>query len=130
MIVADSDVLIDFLRGREPGTGVVASEIATGRLTTTAINVFELLSGVRTKTERAKIDKLLDALTIHPIDQATSAAAAEIRCYLEEKGEGIGTADYLIAAVCLIKQATLLTRNEAHFGRVPKLSLRVPTANR
>jgi tRNA(fMet)-specific endonuclease VapC len=128
MMVADSDVLIDFLRGREPSTRRITSEISTGRLTTTAINAFELLSGVRTKAERAKITKLLAALTILPIDHTVSEAAAEIRRHLEERGEGIGMADYLIAGVCLVKQGTLLTRNEAHFSRVPDLVLSVPNS--
>jgi predicted nucleic acid-binding protein len=41
----------------------------------------------------------------------------------EEKGEGIGMADYLIAGVCLCRQATLLTRNPEHFSRVPALKV-------
>jgi tRNA(fMet)-specific endonuclease VapC len=123
MIIADSDVLIDFLRGREPSASRVALEISTGRLTTTAINAFELLSGVRTKSERSKIARLLAALTIHPIDQTVSEAAAEIRRQLEEMGNGIGMADYLIAGVCLVKGGALLSRNKSHFGRVRDLVL-------
>ena len=38
-------------------------------------------------------------------------------------GKGIGTADYLIAGMCLAHGATLLTRNLKHFERVPGLRI-------
>jgi predicted nucleic acid-binding protein len=47
MIVADSDVLIDFLEGRQPGAQAVAAALAAGQLQVTAISCFELLSGAR-----------------------------------------------------------------------------------
>jgi predicted nucleic acid-binding protein len=40
-IVADSDVLIDFLRGKEASTQV-AEALEAGKLVTTAISAFEL----------------------------------------------------------------------------------------
>jgi predicted nucleic acid-binding protein len=58
---------------------------------------------------------------------AASALAAEVRRSLEQKGQGIGLADYLIAGVCLSRRAMLLTRNHAHFARVPGLSLGMST---
>jgi tRNA(fMet)-specific endonuclease VapC len=123
MIIADSDVLIDFLRGRDPAAALIRTELATGALATTSINSFELLSGAKTSSERGKIERLLDALMIMSIDQAASVVAAEIRRQLEQRGEGIGMADYLIAGICLINRAPLLTRNKAHFARVPHLQL-------
>jgi predicted nucleic acid-binding protein len=54
MIVADSDVLIDALRGREPAKGRIAQEIEKGALATTSVSVFELLSGARTASARKK----------------------------------------------------------------------------
>jgi hypothetical protein len=47
MIVADSDVLIDALRGREPARSRIALEISSGGLATTAISAFELLAGAQ-----------------------------------------------------------------------------------
>ena len=44
MIVADSDVLIDSLRGKEPARSRVELELKTGQLATTAINALELLA--------------------------------------------------------------------------------------
>jgi predicted nucleic acid-binding protein len=47
MMVADTDVLIDFLAGHEPGAGRVALELEHEELATTVISRFELLAGVR-----------------------------------------------------------------------------------
>ncbi len=123
MVLADSDVLIDCLRGREPSTARVALELKAGSLATSTINAFELLSGVRTPSEREKVERLLAAMTILPFDDASSRHAAEIRRALEAKGKPIGTADYLIAGVCLAYSASILTRNRSHFERVPKLRI-------
>jgi tRNA(fMet)-specific endonuclease VapC len=127
MMLADSDVLIDFLRGREPGLSRMRIEIGTGRLATTAIIAFELLSGARTERERKNVETLLAALQVIPVDSAASARAAEARRALEQIGAGIGLADYLIAGVCLSRSATLLTRNRAHLERVPGLTLGMHT---
>lgn len=46
MIVADTDVLIDFLANRDPAASRIALELKSGRLSTTAVSRFELLAGV------------------------------------------------------------------------------------
>lgn len=123
MIVCDSDVLIDSLRGRDPGRSRVALELQVGRLATTCISVFELLSGARSARERQKVETLLAALVVIPLDAAAAEVAAEIRLHLESKGEGLAMADYLIAGICVSRSAILLTRNVTHFQRVPDLKL-------
>ncbi|MFO7893953.1 MAG: PIN domain-containing protein, partial [Longimicrobiales bacterium] len=59
MIVADTDVLIDALRGRDPAAERIHHELGTGALATTAITAFELRSGARRDQERAAVEKLL-----------------------------------------------------------------------
>lgn len=123
MIVADSDVLIDALRGREPSLGQIAAGIRAGSIATTAINAFELLSGARTATELAAIEALLAALPIFPFDERASQAAGASRRSLETKGQTIGMGDYLIAGICISRGSALLTRNQKHFARIPDLTL-------
>lgn len=123
MIVADSDVLIDALRGHSPGVERIALELTTGMLATTSVTAFELLSGARTEEALARVRTLLDALTILPLDESASDRAADVRRSLEGAGSPIGMADYLIAGICLTRSALLLTRNRAHFERVEGLSL-------
>jgi predicted nucleic acid-binding protein len=123
LTVVDSDILIDALRGREPARARVAEAIRTRNLATTVISVFELKSGARTEAERAKVNALLAGAHILPLDEPAAEDAAQARRILEDRGEAIGTADYLIAGICRTRSASLLTRNRRHFERVPELRL-------
>lgn len=123
MIVVDSDVLIDALRGREDAIARVDRALEAGTLATTSVTAFELRSGTRTKRASEKVEALLAALPILPFDDAAAAKAAEVRLELEASGRPIGMGDYLIAGICLARSATLLTRNQNHFERVPGLEL-------
>ncbi len=121
MIIADSDVLIDALHGKEPAASRVVQELRQGALATSSINSFELLSGAKTAAHRRRVEQLLAPLSILPCDEAAAATAAGIRRKLEAAGSKIGMADYLIAGICITHSALLLTRNRRHFERVPGL---------
>jgi tRNA(fMet)-specific endonuclease VapC len=123
LIVADTDVLIDALRGRDPVAKRVAEEIKAGNLATTVLSCFELLSGSRDDGERERVGDLLEALRVLPLDPEAAELAAALRRQLEARGETIGLADYLIAGICQSRSAALMTRNRRHFDRVPRLQL-------
>lgn len=125
MIVADTDVLIDYLRGRGLGAKRVEVELETRSFGTTAITAFELRSGARTANQKRAIDTLLDAMTILSFGPEEAQIAADIRLQLEDRGQAIGMADYMIAAVCVGNGGVLLTRNRKHFERVAGLKLSV-----
>jgi tRNA(fMet)-specific endonuclease VapC len=123
MIVADTDVLIDYLRGQGPLVERIAVELERG-LATTVVSAFELWAGAvgSRKRERA-VDVLLAALAILPLDAGDARCAASVRRKLEQAGTSIGMADSLIAGICVRRRAILVTRNRAHFERVSDLTL-------
>jgi tRNA(fMet)-specific endonuclease VapC len=123
MIVADTDVLIDFLAGSAPAADRVAVELERGRLSTTAVSRFELLCGARNTREEKLIRELLSVLPTLPLDQEAADRAAGVRLALERTGQTIGMADSLIAGIVLAQGSTLLTRNRRHFERVSGLQL-------
>lgn len=123
MIVADSDVLIDYLRGRGAFARRVELELQSSWFATTAITAFELRSGVRTPRQKDSVELLLEAMTVLPFGLGEARIAAEIRLDLQSRGEPIGMADYMIAAVCIATDGVLLTRNRKHFERVGELKL-------
>lgn len=122
MIIADTDVLIDFLHGQSPSADRVAQEIGAG-LRTTVVTVFELLSGARTARQQSLAAELLAAVPALPLDQDSAVRAARLHRTLEETGDMIGMADSLIAGIVLRNGGRLLTRNRKHFERVPGLEL-------
>ena len=123
MIIADSDVLIDFLRGRGEGARRVAIELETRSFGTTAITAFEIRSGARTARQKKSVDTLFEAMTILSFGPEEARIAAEIRLQIESQGQPIGMADYMIAAVCIAANGVLLTRNRKHFERIKALKL-------
>ncbi|MGH7644478.1 MAG: type II toxin-antitoxin system VapC family toxin, partial [Gemmatimonadales bacterium] len=92
MIVADSDVLIDALRGRQPAAAAIRRYLATSALATTAVTAFELESGATSVEASAAVGRLLGALPILPFDQPAARAAATVRRALEARGASIGMA--------------------------------------
>jgi predicted nucleic acid-binding protein len=127
MLIADTDVLVDALRGAEPVRSRVEQALTSGALATTAITAFELTVGARSETQSRAVDGLLGALSILPLDAAASCRAAEAHRELADRGRAIGTCDTLIAGICLAHGAELLTRNREHFERIAGLRIAAPS---
>ena len=126
MTVADTDVLIDFMRGRGELAGIVADELQRGTLQTTVVTRFELLAGARTPGQLESLQQLLGAVPALSLDSAAADRAAVVRRALELRGEPIGMGDSLIAGIVLQHGGTLLTRNRRHFERVEGLRVSGP----
>ena len=123
MMIADTDVLIDFLQDDQPVARRIEIELERGQLSTTAVTRFELLAGARTTRQQGLIAELLAALPCLPLDETGADRAAEVRRTLEKQGLAIGMGDSLIAGIVLAQRGVLLTRNRRHFERVPDLAL-------
>lgn len=123
MIIADTDVLIDFLFDKEPMASRISLELERGELRTTVLNRFELLSGRYAEKQQTAVAQLLEAVPTFLLDDGAADRAAHVRNELEKHGLGIGMGDSLIAGIALQNKGTLLTRNQKHFSRVKGLHL-------
>jgi len=121
--IADTDVLIDFLRDCGNEARRIEFELKAGGLCTTAVSAFELWVGAKSTHEKSAVGTLLNALTIIPLDAPSAAVAGDVFRELESKGITIGMADSLIAGICLHRGFMLITRNKKHFSRIQKLKL-------
>jgi len=70
-----------------------------------------------------RVEQLLQALTVLPLDAPADAHYADIRATLERSGTPIGSHDLFIAAHARSRGMTLVTRNLREFQRVPGLSV-------
>jgi tRNA(fMet)-specific endonuclease VapC len=122
LVVVDTDVLIDFLRGRGGGAQLVAQLISERRLRTTAITAFELRLGTDFVKRRDDIVGLLRSRTL-AFDTKAAMHAGAVHSVLKLSGASIGYRDTLIAGTCLRFGLPLATRNTAHFDRVDGLDL-------
>jgi predicted nucleic acid-binding protein len=125
VIIVDTDVLIDFLNGRAPGSA--DDELARGALSTTAITACELRRGARTEKALRSVELLLAQLAeIAQFDDAAAGEAPAIYRDLAKAGQVIGKADLHIAGICLASYAKLMTRNVRECERVDGLRLARP----
>lgn len=122
VVVVDTDLVIDFLRGKGPGVPLVRELIGAHRLRVTAITAFELRVGTDFLARRDDILRLVRSRTF-PLDSRSALRAGEVAATLRRNGQDIGLADCLQAGICLNFDLPLATRNRRHFERVDGLRL-------
>ena len=122
-------MLIAILRGKQEAYNAVAELEQESKVATTAINAFEVIYGAyksQMKSQNLKeADKLLAKFEIVPLELSSARKAAEISGKLSEKGQPIDYRDAMIAAVSVVNDLTLVTRNSGHFHRVKELKLQI-----
>jgi predicted nucleic acid-binding protein len=121
-LLLDTSVLIDILRLRHGRKELLADLVERGHhLTTTAINLAEIYSGVRPDEERRTI-QFMESLECYSIDAATGEHAGRLRNFWANKGHVIALPDIVVATVAIEQDCTLLTDNRKHFP-MPELRL-------
>jgi len=103
-------------------------EAAGHEIALSALTVAELEFGARNSSgyerEMEVVRRFLTPFSLLDFDaQVCAARYGEIRHSLESAGRGIGGIDTLIAAHAFAIGATLVTNNQAEFGRVPGLKI-------
>jgi predicted nucleic acid-binding protein len=118
LVLIDTDVLIDFLRGLEKAKNFVAG--LPEQVYISAITVAELHIGVRNSKERAALTEFLDTLETIALDAELAAEGGLIRRDYG-KSHGVGLNDALIAATALKNRLQLVTLNDKHYPMVKNL---------
>jgi tRNA(fMet)-specific endonuclease VapC len=124
-VVLDSDVLIDYLRGAGPGRDLVRALIQGAGYRVTAVTAFELALGRSYRENPGPVHTLLSAPLL-TLTRKAGLRGGSLLGELRRGGEAIDVRDAMQAAICLEAGATLVTRNVAHFARVPGLRLSSP----
>ena len=125
-ICIDTDIIIDHLRGRDPGADLYERIITQEIPCTTYITKFELLCGARSRKEEHIINECLLGFKILPFDERSSYESARIYRYLKHKGRLIGIRDILIAGTAIANQLPIATKNTNDFKRIKGLVLWKP----
>jgi predicted nucleic acid-binding protein len=120
-LVLDTTVLIDALRGRSAADRIEDLVLKNELLLTTAINVEEIVRGVR-PSEQEAVDLLLTGLRIVPIRRQEAERAGRWRREHAARGITLHQADCLIAAAAYSAGGRLATANVKDFP-MPELSV-------
>ncbi len=123
LIIADTDVVIDFFSGAEPAASAVSLLIESDRLALSSMTVFELYAGVTGKKRLDQVREFVSMVPVFPLNQEEARNAGQIYTELRKNGTLIGNQDILIAGVCVANHVPLMTRNTDHFSRVSGLEL-------
>ena len=101
MILADTDVLIDYLAGVQPVQNQILDYVEADQLQTTAITCFELLSGAGEGKRGQAVRRLVSSLGVLPLDRPAAERAADVRRTLDRAGHPEAARHELVAArVC------------------------------
>lgn len=120
----DTNAVSNFLRGNNPAlTARMHQEFPYLRLSALVVAEREFgslhhRSGLK---YRRAFEALVSSVPIEVFSREDAAHYAELRSYLEKRGQGIGPIDTLIAAQALRLGATVVTHNVKEFSRVPGL---------
>lgn len=123
LVIADTDVVVDFFTDTPPLSQALADLMKEGRLAVTAITVFELYAGVSGAKRLKQIETFCEGVPVFTLDLLAAAYAGKIYTDLKSKGLTVGNQDILIAGICLANSLPLLTRNTAHFAPIKGLTI-------
>ena len=120
-MLIDTDVLIWYLRGNENAQKIVEANIP---FKISAVTYFELMQGMKNKSELKILQKFLKTRAIEIIqinENISSRAMFLIEDYCLSHSMEMG--DALIAATTLENQEILLTANDRHYNYIPNLQV-------
>lgn len=127
MYVFDTNIIVEFLRGRLPLALELLNNTDCRLVKVPAIVEAELLLGAAKSKDpeksRLAVESLLCNYEVLPFDSACARAYARIRAELERESQAIGPNDLIIAATALSHDAVLATNNVREFKRVPGLRI-------
>lgn len=111
----DTDVLIDYLKGRDEAVHFLESQQVS--MLISAITVGKLYAGVRDGKERLLLDNFIEYFQVVPLNRALAVKGGLFRRDFK-KSHSVGLADAMIAATAESENATLVTLNQKHFPMI------------
>lgn len=131
MVVLDTDVVIDYMRGEERAVDYIEQAVQGPEpLAVSAVTIMQLHHGVhRSRTPRreaAVVTDALDGFTLYAFDGEAAAMAGRILGAQTRQGRPVNLPDVMIAATALARAEPVVTRNIRDFRRIQGLEVREP----
>ena len=120
----DTNILSDLLRNPQGAVTSRIGAVGEASICTSIVAASELRYGAAksgSKILADRVDLLLSAVEILPLEAPADRRYAELRHHLTRQGTLIGPNDLLIAAHALTAELTVVTANVEEFSRVPGL---------
>jgi hypothetical protein len=122
VILVDSDVLIEHLRGKVAARDwLVRTRQSSGPLAVSVVSLTEIAGGMR-PPERREVMRLLGSMQRFEVTEQVAWRAAMLMQEYRRSHSGIGLGDYLIGATALTEGLELATLATRHFPMFPELA--------
>jgi predicted nucleic acid-binding protein len=126
MVCLDTTFLVDLVRARPEAEKKLSYYLDSDeRITTTRVNAAEFYDGAYStkgrRTEAERVRRLLEHLELLEVSPGVCEKYGRLVNDLKAEGTPIGDLDTLIASTALLHRQILLTRNKAHFEKIPGL---------
>lgn len=123
ILLLDTTVLIDVLRGQENRRALLAKLIEAGHaLATAAINIGEVYAGVR-PGEEMLTEALLSNLECFPLTAKIARRAGSLKSEWARKGKTLTLADMIVAATAMEHSSVVMTDNRKDFRLIRGLEI-------
>ncbi len=111
-VVVDTDILINFLRGKESAKEFLLSLVEDSTIYCSAITATEIYAGMK-EHEKERTSELIESLNIADVTLRIAEKAGEYKRTI--KKQSLELDDCLIAATAFVKEAVLATGNGKHY---------------
>jgi tRNA(fMet)-specific endonuclease VapC len=130
-LVLDTNVIIRFLRGKEPERNILPRFENISSIATTIINVYELYYGAFKSKDPSKnlaaTKGFVSTIDVLEFDDRSAERSGETMAKLESRGNMIDPRDLFSGCIALENGYAVLTRNRKHFERIPDLLVLEPS---
>lgn len=125
-ICLDTDIIINFLKGKKEETEFIQEHLNTSILFTTPITIYELYYGayrLNNKKELNILNKFIKCIPVITFSKIAAKEAAMIASELRREGRTLEHRDIFIASIAKTYKCKLKTNNKIHFERIRELEL-------
>ena len=126
MVIADTNIWIDYFNDPDSTTGDTLRQLIAGRQAALAgVVMTELIRGARNERQRAMLKRGFQGVRYVEMTEAAWTKAGSVARQLDAEGRAIQLADTLLAGLALTEDHEVYTRDK-HFERIPGLRLYKP----
>lgn len=123
----DTNTCIEYLNARNSVVARKLQTVSRAQIALCSVVKAELYHGAyksaRRETNLTLLKRFFSEFESFPFDDRAAETYGTLRAQLEDNGTLIGPNDLLIAAIALVNEATLVTRNAREFSRVENLKI-------
>jgi predicted nucleic acid-binding protein len=121
-VLADTSVWIEFFKPCSPDGDHLEVLISRNSVIVCGIVLFELLQGVKSEAEKARISGILTTLPYIEMTERLWRQAALLSVSLRKKGVAVPLSDILISSLAIEKALPIFTLDQ-HFEQIPGVRL-------